>query len=60
MFEAEAERSIVPELEFEKTSPVGEEVNVPVGEIVPEFTPDIVKLSVGVGSLSFTQNELEL
>ena len=55
VFDAEAERSIVPELVFENTSPVGEEVNVPVGEIVPEITPETVKLSVGVGSVPEVQ-----
>ena len=55
VLETEAERSIVPELEFEKTSPVGEAVNVPVGEIVPEIVPETVKLSVGVGSVPDVQ-----
>ena len=55
VLDAEAERSIVPELGFEKTNPVGEEVNAPVGEIVPEITLDTVKLSVGVGSVPEVQ-----
>ena len=55
VLDAEAERTIVPELEFENTSPVGEELNVPVGEIVPEITPETVKLSVGVGSVPEVQ-----
>ena len=55
VLDAEADRSIVPEIVFEKTSPVGEKVNVPVGEIVPEITPETVKLSVGVGSVPEVQ-----
>ena len=55
VLDAEAERSIVPELEFENTRTVGEELNVPVGEIVPEITPETVKLSVGVGSVPEVQ-----
>jgi hypothetical protein len=55
VLETEAERSIVPELEFENTKPVGEAVKVPVGDIVPEIVPETVKLSVGVGSVPDVQ-----
>ena len=55
VFDAEAARSIVPELVFENTSPVGEEVNVPVGDMVPELTPETVKLKAGVGSFPEVQ-----
>ena len=55
VLETEAERSMVPELEFEKTNPVGEAVKVPVGDIVPEIVPETVKLSVGVGSVPEVQ-----
>ncbi|MDG1028513.1 MAG: hypothetical protein P8O98_05880 [Flavobacteriaceae bacterium] len=46
---------MVPELEFEIKRPEGEAVNVPVGDIVPEITPETVKLSVGVGSVPEVQ-----